>query len=169
MFSPWSPGDSWWNVSSLSVFSCHLADVEIHSFKMVFQPHGMILVAALVPVVLVPIWVNNELRYLLVPAYPVSIPPDDRPMRVSCYFGFLSRIVQKIFWTNILMRWWLIPNCGLQSTKQKKRSNASPTNNIWSILVFSGMISCSDYDENMYFYFFFFLTCLHSYLQLLWH
>ena len=42
-----------------------------------------------IPVVLVPVWVNNELRFLVVPGYPLSMPPppDIGPMKVSSYLG----------------------------------------------------------------------------------
>ena len=42
------------------------------------------------PVVLVPVWVNDELRFIVGPAYLLSmpLPPDFGPMRVSIYFGF---------------------------------------------------------------------------------
>ena len=41
------------------------------------------------PVVLIPVWVNDELRFIAVPMYLLSIPlpPNFGPMRLSIYFG----------------------------------------------------------------------------------
>ena len=43
-------------------------------------------------VVLVPVWVNNELRFMIVPAYPLSmpLPPDVGTMRVSIYHNVIK-------------------------------------------------------------------------------
>ena len=43
-------------------------------------------------VVLVPIWVNNELRFVIVLVYLLSMPPppDVGPMRVSVYLNVVK-------------------------------------------------------------------------------
>ena len=50
------------------------------------------------PVVLVPVWVNNELRFIVVLTYPLSMPPppDVGPTRVIVCLGF-NKIVNNCF------------------------------------------------------------------------
>ena len=69
---------------------------KFHSFKMASQAQCIMVFIAFVAVVPVPIWVNNELRFVLVLIHLASIPQDVGPMMVSCYFGFHNRIVNKI-------------------------------------------------------------------------
>ena len=60
---------------------------KCHSFKRAFQLQ--LIGGIFLPVVLVPVWVNNKLRFMVMPIYPLSmpLPPDIGPMRASCHLG----------------------------------------------------------------------------------
>ena len=80
------PGGS---LLTFSIITCHLAKVEVSIIQKKWHSNCH-LGGIISSVVLVPVWVNKELRFVVVLTYLLFMPPppDVGPMRGNVYLGF---------------------------------------------------------------------------------